>query len=199
MSAGSTGENMNEQPSSKDKLFDFRVEEATLKWDLPEGVGERPATSAEMYMWAEIERLHALHDAYVAAAAKHAQELERQRDDARIVSDRWAAEAVRLRATGEPRARDADLYEWVSGLVEALNLAGITRAKGDEHIDTDYLAELHSRLSQPPGLRQGLERAIEIVEAIETPSEYYDSYKNRLINALGEAIWPTETKGENHG
>lgn len=50
----------------------------------------------------------------------------------------------------EPKARDADLYEWVSGLVEALNLAGITRAKGDEHIDTDYLAELHARLAQPP-------------------------------------------------
>jgi hypothetical protein len=58
---------------------------------------------------------------------------------------RWRAVSAH-----EPRARDADLYEWVSGLLETLNLAGITRAKGDEHIDTDYLAELHSRLSQPP-------------------------------------------------
>jgi hypothetical protein len=54
---------------------------------------------------------------------------------------------------------------------------------------------LSTRATQPPGLlRPGLERAIEIVEAIETPSEYYDPYKNRLVNALGEAIWPTETK-----
>lgn len=49
-------------------------------------------------------------------------------------------------ATQPPRARDADLYEWVSGLVEALP----PRAKDDEHIDSDYLAELYSRLSQPP-------------------------------------------------
>lgn len=56
----------------------------------------------------EIERLRALHDAYVMAAAKHAQELERQRDDARIVSDRWAVEAQRLRASNEPEPDESD-------------------------------------------------------------------------------------------
>lgn len=65
----------------------------------------------------------------------------------------WIGRAINLicaRPSQPPRARDADLYEWVSGLIETLNLAGITRAKGDEHIDSDYLAELHSRLAQPP-------------------------------------------------
>lgn len=51
-----------------------------------------------------------------------------------------------------------------------------------------------SRAAQPPGLRQGLERAIEIIEGIETPSDYYEPYKTRLVDALCDAVYSASTK-----
>jgi hypothetical protein len=106
---------------------------------------------------------------------------------------RLAADALE-RASHEPRARDADLYEWVSGLVEALNLAGITRAQGEEHIDTDYLAELHSLLSQPPGVLPFLQDARDCVKkAIDGDSFQLAAAAYKLDEAL-KALGATPTK-----
>jgi hypothetical protein len=66
----------------------------------------------------------------------------------------------------------------------------------DEHGLTLVQSELDEilRLSQPPGLRQGLERAIEIIEGIEPPSDYYEPYKTRLVDALCDAVYSASTK-----
>lgn len=50
---------------------------------------------------------------------------------------------------------NAELVEWVEGLISALDLAGITRAQGDEHIEPTYLAALKARLThEPPAERE---------------------------------------------
>lgn len=41
---------------------------------------------------------------------------------------------------------DADLVQWVQGLISALELSGVTRAQGDEWIDPAYLVALTKRL-----------------------------------------------------
>lgn len=68
-------------------------------------------------------------------------------------------ELKQRRAAQPPRARDADLYEWVSALVEALKLAG----KSGEH-DTDYLAGLYSRLTQPPAVAPYLDALVRYID-----------------------------------
>lgn len=52
-----------------------------------------------------------------------------------------------------------------------------------------------ARAAQPPSaLRPGLERAVDIVSAIEAPSDYYEPFKSRLIDALQAAVYSSETK-----
>jgi hypothetical protein len=57
------------------------------------------------------------------------------------------AEAEKIAALREGKASDADLVEWVAGLLEVLQMGGLTRAHGDEWIDTSYMAVLKARLS----------------------------------------------------
>lgn len=74
---------MTDHLPSKDQRFDFRVDGAMLKWDCLAGIGEREATSAEVIMWAEIERLQ--------------RELTETEDEARaanVRADQMAAELL---------------------------------------------------------------------------------------------------------
>jgi hypothetical protein len=57
-------------------------------------------------------------------------------------------------------------------------------------------AERIYRAVQPPSaLRPGLERAIEVISKGPTWSEYYDKYRDRLIELLDEEVGASETKG----
>lgn len=102
---------------------------------------------------------------------------------ASVAIDKW--HAIQSRAAQPPRARDADLYEWVSALVEALKLVG----KSSEH-DADYLAELYSRLSPPPGPLQALIDAA--IKWRSSPPSYHATNQ-----ALREAVdaYSGSTKG----
>lgn len=52
-----------------------------------------------------------------------------------------------------------------------------------------------ARLAEPPGaLLPGLQRAVEIIESIETPADQYEPYKSRLMDALCDAIHSAATK-----
>lgn len=59
----------------------------------------------------------------------------------------------------------------------------------------DWLNKVLPESAHEPGaLRPGLERAEEIISAIETPADQYEPYKNRLLDALRDAIYSSETK-----
>lgn len=53
---------------------------------------------------------------------------------------------------------------------------------------------LYTRPAPPPGLKPGLERAHDIISAIESPADQYEPYKTRLLDAISEAIYSPETK-----
>lgn len=64
----------------------------------------------------------------------------------------------------------------------------------------DAIKALRARAPQPPeALRPGLARAIQIIEAIEPPSDYYEPYKTRLVDALCDAVYSPQTKEPEHG
>jgi hypothetical protein len=70
-----------------------------------------------------------------------------------------------------------------------------------EQLEEDLVTanDPNPRASHEPGaLRPGLERAEEIISAIETPADQYEPYKNRLLDALRDAIYSSETKEVSH-
>lgn len=113
----------------------------------------------------------------------------------------------RWKAEGAAQPQESDQY--LEGFRDALNSAAITCARCASLEAELEAARRPAHLREPPHcstcgcglpaqpplpLRPGLERAIEIVSATETPSDYYDEYRDRLVDALDAAIGSSETK-----
>lgn len=211
----------HEPVPSKEQRFDFRVEVAWLKWDLPEGIGERPATSAEMYMWAEIERLDkALASSrdetaracqeYRELLEKHTQLLRASNEPQPAASNamtlgRLVLETARGR-TKERVLTQEEAHEIHEALaartsheppaapVGAIELLRKVIAEGGGAEEWPEIADYLARASQPPGPVQALIDAA--IQWRKGPPNYYATNQ-----ALRDAVdaYSGSTKEESHG
>jgi hypothetical protein len=186
------------------------MDEARAWWNERTGVEPQPVASTEsLEHWAERattdQIVHRLRTWPMGEIGKQAADvIERLQRDLLAALEQRNAE-VRLRqaaerASSEPRLSPLEMTtlqrEYQSLANDHIELCKRLK-EAQEGIEAREREIRQLRAAQPPGaLRPGLERAIEIVSATETPSEYYDAYRTCLVDALDAAIGSSETKCE---
>lgn len=191
--------------TSKEQVYEQALRDildpiAAMTRDLPEGykldgiAAVRSSDNPQTYKDIARKALEsgAAHEPLIEPAAEQSAANSGQR-----VSREAAQSGTTAGSSLPPRTDEARLLAHLSADEFATCLTGILVSTQMPESIRIYVNEARNRLraTQPPGaLRPGLEQAITIISAIEAPSEYYEPFKTRLVDALQEAVYSTAAK-----